>query len=70
VAWGSERRCYGTTINQSVSDDPERELERLDAAVENMRRSLDAMVESYDRYGEGEHLKILRTYRMFPDDRG
>ena len=35
-----------------------------------MRRSLDAMVESYDRDGEGEHLEILRTYRMFAEDRG
>ena len=60
----------GTMINQPVSEDPERELERLDAAVDDMRRSLDAMVESYDRDGGGEHLEILRTYRMFAEDRG
>ena len=60
----------GTRINQPVSEDPERKLERRDGAVDDMRRSLDAMVESYDRDGGGEHLEILRTYRMFAEDRG
>ena len=60
----------GTRINQPVSEDPERKLERLDGAVDDMRRSLDAMVERYDRDGGGEHLEILRTYRMFAEDKG
>jgi len=60
----------GTTVAQTVSEDPERELERLGEAVADMRNAIDLMLEDYDLEGGGEHLDILRTYRMIAEDRG
>ena len=60
----------GTAATQTVSEDPERELFRLNQAIEAMHQEIDAMLELYDGEGGGEHLDILRTYRMFAEDRG
>ena len=56
-------------VEQLLSDDPEREAERLDAASQALRSSLDSMLERSD-LGSGEHLEILETYRMFAHDGG
>ena len=56
-------------VEQLLSDDPEREAERLDAASQALRSSLDNMLERND-LGSGEHLEILETYRMFAHDGG
>ncbi len=60
----------GTAATQTVSEDPERELLRLNQAIEEMHLEIDAMLERYDGEGGGEHLDILRTYRMFAEDHG
>ncbi|MEX2615401.1 MAG: phosphoenolpyruvate--protein phosphotransferase [Alphaproteobacteria bacterium] len=58
------------SISRMVSEDPVAELERLAAAVSRMHRSLDTMLESYGRGAEGDHVDILRAYRMIAEDRG
>nr|ADI17439.1 signal transduction protein containing gaf and ptsi domains [uncultured Rhodospirillales bacterium HF0070_31K06] len=60
----------GTAAMQTVSEDPERELLRLNQAIDAMHQEIDAMLELYDGEGGGEHIDILRTYRMFAEDRG
>ena len=60
----------GTAATQTVSEDPERELLRLNQAIDAMHQEIDAMLELYDGEGGGEHIDILRTYRMFAEDRG
>jgi phosphotransferase system enzyme I (PtsP) len=68
VAVIHERR---TTISQVVAEDPAAELERFDAAVQEMHRVLDAMMDEVgSRHGGEEHLEILEAYRMFAEDRG
>lgn len=58
------------SINRMVAEDPVAELERLATAVSQMHRSLDTMLESYGRGDEGDHVDILRAYRMIAEDRG
>ncbi len=53
-------------IDRLVSDDPDRELVRLQDAVDEMHGALDSMVENT----EGEHRDILETYRMIAEDAG
>ncbi len=60
----------GGTVSQTVSEDPEHELERLNEAMSAMRESLDHMLDGYDPEESGEHLEILKTYRMIAEDRG
>ena len=57
-------------ISRMVAEDPVVELERLATAVSQMHRSLDTMLESYGRVAEGDHVDILRAYRMIAEDRG
>jgi phosphotransferase system, enzyme I, PtsP len=56
-------------ITRLLADDPAVEAERLEAAIEALRQSLDAMLERAD-LGAGEHLEVLETYRMFAHDSG
>jgi len=58
------------TVRQTVADDPEHELARLDRAVEAMHLAIDELVELTLAAGDGEHSDILETYRMFAADRG
>ncbi len=63
-----ERR---TSISQVVAEDSAAELRRFDAAVQDMHRALDAMMEDLDRHrGGAEHVEVLEAYRMFAEDRG
>jgi phosphotransferase system enzyme I (PtsP) len=63
-----ERR---TMISQVVAEDVAAELERFDAAVQDMHRSLDAMMEELGGHRSGrEHVEVLEAYRMFAEDRG
>ena len=56
-------------ITRLLADDPALEAERLEAAIEGLRQSLDSMLERAD-LGAGEHLDVLETYRMFAHDGG
>jgi phosphotransferase system enzyme I (PtsP) len=57
-------------ITRVVAEDPGVELERLAEAVSQMHRSLDTMLENYGTGAGGEHVDILRAYRMIAEDRG
>ncbi|MDH3229207.1 MAG: phosphoenolpyruvate--protein phosphotransferase [Alphaproteobacteria bacterium] len=63
-----ERR---TAISQVVAEDVGAELARFDAAVQDMHRSLDTMLEELGGHRSGkEHVEVLEAYRMFAEDRG
>jgi len=71
VAEGVVYRHRGpTVVRELVSDDPRRERERLDAAVEGLLVRIRALVaDSAPRIGDAEQ-EILTTYRMFAEDQG
>ncbi len=56
-------------ITNPVADDPRKELVRLDAAVEELRLSVDALVSMTDGQDK-EQSQILEAYRMFANSRG
>ena len=62
-----EKRIF---IRRVVAEDPATELERLADAVNRMHQSIDTMLESYGSGASGEHVDILRAYRMIAEDRG
>jgi phosphotransferase system enzyme I (PtsP) len=57
-------------IGRTVAEDPEEEKRRLEAALAAMHRQLDRMLEEADTGGGGDHIDILKTYRMFAEDKG
>ncbi len=57
-------------VTRLISDDPASELSRLEAAVEQLRKSVDAMLERRDVPLTGEHREILEVYRVFAHDEG
>lgn len=60
----------GIVIKQIIAEDIDAELHRLEAALVEMRDSLADMMERHDLDGDGEHVEVLETYRMFAEDRG
>jgi phosphotransferase system enzyme I (PtsP) len=57
-------------IKNLFAEDPETELERLEAALGSLRLSIDDMLSRRDVASEGEHRAVLEAYRMFANDRG
>src|SRR5205814_4354125 len=57
-------------ITNFIADHVQKELKRLQAAVETMRSDLDVLLESGELPDGGEHREVLEAYRMFADDRG
>jgi len=57
-------------VTNFIAEDTEAEKQRLDAALETMRVSIDAMLDHGDMAGGSDHREILETYRMFANDRG
>jgi phosphotransferase system enzyme I (PtsP) len=57
-------------VTELEAKDPEEERRRLEAAVEELRASLDEMLEQGDLGATGEHREIFEAYRMFAHDRG
>ena len=57
-------------VKKIVAEDTAGEAVRLDAAIEQMRAALDALIERGSQTGPGEHREILETFRMFANDRG
>ena len=49
---------------------PEEEESRLDVAVEDLKASIDEMLDQGELAASGEHRDILEAYRMFAHDRG
>ena len=56
-------------VTQIVAEDTQREIARLEKAIEEMRASIDQLIEGSD-HGPGEHREVLETFRMFAHDRG
>jgi phosphotransferase system enzyme I (PtsP) len=57
-------------VTRLIADDPQKELQRLDAALNTLRADLDVMLERRDVADGGEHREVLEAYRMFAHDRG
>lgn len=57
-------------IKNMIAEDPNRELDRLDAAMAAVRASVDSMLERGDVAHHGEHRDVLETFRMFANDQG
>ena len=72
-AWRSATSCCTSRASWSPSskaEDPEEENRRLEAAVEELKASIDEMLEQGELAATGEHREVLEAYRMFAHDRG
>ncbi|WP_146344410.1 phosphoenolpyruvate--protein phosphotransferase [Falsiphaeobacter marinintestinus] len=56
-------------VANPIAEDPHRELERLQEAVEQLRVGVDKMLEM-SRNGDKEQLQVLEAYRMFANSKG
>jgi phosphotransferase system enzyme I (PtsP) len=57
-------------VTKLIADDPQKELQRIDTALNALRADLDVMLERRDVADGGEHREVLEAYRMFAHDRG
>lgn len=57
-------------VKNFIADDAQKELKRLDDAIETLRADVDTMLERGEVSDGGEHREILEAYRMFAHDRG
>ncbi|WP_113913126.1 phosphoenolpyruvate--protein phosphotransferase [Roseovarius dicentrarchi] len=64
--WLHEPRVIVTNL---IGEDPVRELERLNEAVDELRVGVDRMLTSA-RFGDKEQLEVLEAYRMFANSKG
>lgn len=58
------------TVGKIIADHMETEIDRLDAALGELRFSIDRMLERADMVQVGEHREVIEAYRMFAHDRG
>ncbi|MEK0082006.1 phosphoenolpyruvate--protein phosphotransferase [Benzoatithermus flavus] len=65
-AWLHEPRVEVTRL---LADSPQAEIARLEAAITELRQSLDEMLATTDLAG-GEHREVLEAYIMFAHDLG
>ncbi|MBC9247296.1 phosphoenolpyruvate--protein phosphotransferase [Paracoccus sp. 11-3] len=56
-------------VANPVGDDPEKEQARLHAGVERLRETVDTMFAAAAMVGDGEHMEVLETYKMFAHSR-
>jgi phosphotransferase system, enzyme I, PtsP len=57
-------------VKNLIAEDPQAELRRLDAAIAEVRASIDELVARGDVAHHGEHRDVLETFRMFAHDQG
>lgn len=57
-------------VTEVQAEDPEAETRRLEAAVEELKASMDDMLGQGELSTTGEHRDVLEAYRMFAHDRG
>ncbi|MEX0590850.1 MAG: phosphoenolpyruvate--protein phosphotransferase [Xanthobacteraceae bacterium] len=57
-------------VKNFIADDAQKEIKRLDQAVDTLRASIDVMLEEEGMARAGEHRDVLEAYRMFAHDRG
>lgn len=58
------------TITNLIAESPAAEVARLEAAIAEMRASIDELIERGDVAHTGEHRDVLETFRMFAHDQG
>ncbi|MCZ4269446.1 Phosphoenolpyruvate-protein phosphotransferase, nitrogen regulation associated [Tritonibacter mobilis] len=56
-------------VTNPIADDPHRELERLQEAVDELRVGVDKMLQ-VSSSGDKEQAQVLETYRMFANSKG
>ncbi len=57
-------------IKGIIADDPQKEINRLDAAINAIRADLDKKLAAEEIARAGEHREVLEAFRMFANDRG
>ena len=57
-------------VTEIEAKDPAAEASRLEAAVDELKASIDEMLEQGELGATGEHREVLEAYRMFAHDRG
>ncbi|HEY5795673.1 MAG TPA: phosphoenolpyruvate--protein phosphotransferase [Bosea sp. (in: a-proteobacteria)] len=57
-------------ITNLIAEHPAAEVKRLEAAIGEMRASIDELIERGDVAHIGEHRDVLETFRMFAHDQG
>lgn len=57
-------------ITRLIGEDLRFERERLDAAIDELRQSIDRMLSTAELALGGEHREVMEAYRMFAHDRG
>jgi len=57
-------------VTEIEAKEPEEENRRLETAVEELKASIDEILEQGDVASTGEHRDVLEAYRMFAHDRG
>ena len=57
-------------VDRMIADDPAAELERLENALDQLRESVDEMLESSELALSGETREVIEAYRLFAHDQG
>ncbi len=57
-------------VTNPIAEDPEREKERLTAAIDELRVTVDDMLDGAALTGDKDQREVLETYRMFAHSRG
>jgi phosphotransferase system enzyme I (PtsP) len=57
-------------VTEVTAEDPVAETARLEAAVDELKASIDEVLEQGELSATGEHREVLEAYRMFAHDRG
>ena len=57
-------------VKNLIAENVEAELKRLEAAIAEVRTSIDELIERGDVAHHGEHREVLETFRMFAHDQG
>jgi phosphotransferase system, enzyme I, PtsP len=57
-------------VKKLLAEDIGAELDRLDEAIDAMRRKIDELVAHGDRIGAGEHRDVLEAVRLIANDQG
>ncbi len=57
-------------IKNLIAESPEAEVKRLEAAIGELRKTIDELIARGDVSHGGEHKEVLETFRMFAHDQG
>jgi phosphotransferase system enzyme I (PtsP) len=57
-------------VKNLIAENVDAELKRLEAAISEVRTSIDELIQRGDVAHHGEHREVLETFRMFAHDQG